>query len=66
MRATTQFDRKEKNLAVDTKGLQALLNCGRKSAVDIGENAEARIQIGKRVLWNVNKIQKYLDWISSE
>lgn len=54
-----------KRLAVTTDQLQALLGCGRKSAVDVGELAEARIQLGKRVLWNVQKVQTYLDLISA-
>lgn len=52
-------------LTVTTEELQVLLGCGRKSAVDIGELAEARIQLGRRVLWNVEKIKTYLDLISS-
>lgn len=52
-------------LAVTTEDLQKLLSCGRKSAVDIGEMAEAKIQLGRRVLWNVDKIKAYLDLISS-
>ena len=51
-------------VAVDMQGLQAMLNCGRKTATDIGTKAGARIQIGRRVLWNVGKVQKYLDSIS--
>lgn len=41
-----------------------MLGCGRKGAVDIGTAAEAKVQIGRRVFWNVGKIQKYLDAIS--
>ena len=52
-------------LAVTTEELQALLGCGRKSAVDIGALAEARIQLGKRVLWNVEKVKIYLNLISA-
>ncbi len=52
-------------LTVTTDELQALLGCGRKSAVDIGELAEARIQLGKRVLWNVEKVKIYLNLISA-
>lgn len=52
----------DKNL-VDTLELQILLCCGRVSAVKIGETAGARVQLGRRVLWNVSKIQKYLDEI---
>ena len=52
-------------LTVTTEELQVLLGCGRKSAVDIGELAEAKIQLGRRVLWNVEKIKIYLNLISS-
>lgn len=54
----------ENKKTVDTVGLQAMLSCGRKSSVDIGIAAGARIQVGRRVLWNVKKVQQYLDTIS--
>lgn len=50
--------------SVDTKELQEMLSCGRATAVEIGNNANARIQIGRRVLWNVKRINQYLDSIS--
>lgn len=50
--------------SVDTKELQQMLSCGRATAVEIGNNANARIQFGRRVLWNVRKINAYLDSIS--
>lgn len=49
---------------VDTAGLQEMLCSGRKTAIEIGTAAEARIQVGRRVLWNVNRIQQYIDAIS--
>lgn len=49
---------------VDTEKLQGMLTAGRKTAVEIGTAAGARIKVGRRVLWNVAKIQKYLDAIS--
>lgn len=49
---------------VDTEGLQEMLSSGRKTALRVGTAAGARIQIGRRVLWNVSKIQNYLDDIS--
>lgn len=52
------------NLTVDTAGLQSLLSAGRATAVEIGTAAGAKITVGRRVLWNVLKIQKYLDEIS--
>ena len=51
-------------LLVDTKDLQMLLSCGYKTAVELGEQAKAKVYVGKRVLWNVNKMQAYLDAIS--
>jgi len=48
-------------LTVNTDNLAKLLSCGRATAVKIGEAAKAKIQIGRCVLWNVRKIQKYLD-----
>lgn len=50
--------------SVDTKELQEMLSCGRVTAVQIGNEANARIQIGRRVLWNVRKVNAYLDSIS--
>lgn len=50
--------------SIDTKELQEMLSCGRVTAVQIGNDAGARIQIGRRVLWNVKKINLYLDSIS--
>lgn len=51
-------------LAVDTKELQSMLCCGRDTAVKIGTEAKARLQFGKRVLWNVEKVQEYLNHVS--
>lgn len=50
--------------AVDTEALQALLMSGRKTATEIGMAAGARIKVGRRVLWNMEKIKKYLNDIS--
>ena len=52
------------NLTVDTAGLQSLLSAGYPTAVEIGTAAGAKITVGRRVLWTVSKIQKYLDEIS--
>ncbi len=60
--AITDIDR----LTVTTERLQNILDCGRPTAVEIGTLAKARIEIGRRVLWNVSKIQKYLDSIATE
>lgn len=53
-------------LTVDTPELQNILGCGRSTAVQIGTQAKARIQIGKRLLWNVSKVQNYLNAIATD
>lgn len=62
MNATTKnsnidFTRK---LTVDTEELQQILSLGRKSAVEVGNLANAKIVIGKRIVWNLHKISDYL------
>lgn len=51
-------------ITVTTDELQELLSCGRDSAVQIGQTAGAKVQIGRRVLWNVEKIRRYVNDIS--
>ena len=40
--------------------LQEKLNCGYQTAVKIGEQAQARIFVGRRVWYSVKKIEEYL------
>lgn len=67
MNATTRNDTipAGKKLAITTEELAAMLSCGRKTAVEIGRDACACIQYGKRVLWNVERIKIHLDAISA-
>ena len=53
-------------LTANTDSLAEYLDCGRATAVKIGEAAGAKIQIGKRVLWNMSKVQSYLDSLSAD
>lgn len=66
MRATKKFENVDvtTKIAINIEELQSLLSCGRQAAVDIGNRAEARIQIGKRVFWNIRKIKEYRTLIS--
>ena len=66
MRATKKSEMVMNQVAVTTENLQNILDCGRPTAVEIGTLAKARVEIGRRVLWNISKIQKYLDSISTE
>lgn len=52
-------------ITANTDTLAECLDCGKNTAVKIGEAAGAKIQIGKRVLWNVGKVQSYLDSIAT-
>ena len=63
MNPTTRKQSSSK-ITIDTPELMQMLTCGRVTAVEVGTRAGARIKIGKRVLWNVGKIQAYLDSIS--
>lgn len=64
MRATKARGNTEKQMLVDTNGLQEMLCAGRPAAVKIGTDAGARVQSGRRVFWNVQKVQRYIDSIS--
>lgn len=48
-------------IAVDIEKLCAMLSCGQATARKIGEEAQARIIIGRRVLYSVEKVTSYLD-----
>ncbi|RKI90548.1 hypothetical protein D7V94_13840 [Parablautia intestinalis] len=62
MRKTTESQLELKHrMLISTADLQELLSCGRSTTVKIGTEAGAKVQIGKRVLWNREKIQKYLN-----
>lgn len=48
-------------ITVSTEKLAELLDCGKITAKKIGTEAGAKIQIGRRTLWNMSKIKKYID-----
>lgn len=64
MNATKTRETGGNKILVDTLGLQEMLCAGRPSAVRIGTEAGARVQSGRRVFWNVKKVQQYLDTVS--
>lgn len=51
-------------ILINTDELQAQLGCGRCSAVKLGMQAKARVEIGRRVLWNRQKVAEYAYKIS--
>lgn len=48
-------------IMINVDQLQEKLNCGHQTAVKIGKAARARIYVGRRVWYNVSKIEKYLE-----
>lgn len=62
MRKTTKYSSSVSgSITVSTETLAEMLDCGKVTAVKIGNAANARIQIGRRILWNTTKIREYLD-----
>lgn len=51
-------------LMVTTEQLMRKMNCGYQTAVTIGAKAGARIYVGRRVWYNLNKVEKYLQEIA--
>ena len=53
-------------MLISTPELQKMIGCGRANAVKFGDEAGARVRIGKLLRWNVAKIQKYMDEIADD
>lgn len=51
-------------LTVNLDKLSAMLSCGHSTAKKVAEQAEARIIIGRRVLYSVDKVRDYLACIA--
>lgn len=62
----SSMEKKCTKLAVKTSTLMELLDCGRPAAIRIGSAANAKIIIGRKILWNVSAVRKYLDNISEQ
>ena len=46
---------------MDTEELRAYTNLGRNNAMKLGEEIGAKLQIGRRVLWDRRKIDEYFN-----
>ena len=58
-------ERKQDNAVyVDAEGLAAIISCGRSTAIKLGKEAGARVQIGKSVRYSVEKVKAYLDGLT--
>ena len=60
----TNKSNEENPILYDIIALQNNLNCGRYTAEKIARAAGARVQIGKRVLYDRKLIEKYLQSIA--
>lgn len=60
----TSLREAEEVITVDIEKLSAMLSCGRATARKIGEQAEAKICIGRRVLYSVDRVRKYIGDVS--
>ena len=47
-------------ILISTADLRETLSCGTSTATKIGIEAGAKVQIGRRVLWNREKVEKYI------
>ena len=63
MRKTTAFTGADAIL-IDIEGLQARLNIGKNSCYKVADEAQAVVRIGRRRLYNLDKIRTYLNGIS--
>lgn len=62
----TKIRATEQPIAVDIEGLSAMLSCGRATARKIGEQAGAKIVIGRRVLYSIEKVKNYLSYLEEQ
>lgn len=54
----------DNKITVDINGLQAMLSVGKNTAANVGEKAGAVIRIGRRKLYNVKKIEEYMQQLT--
>ena len=50
-------------ITVNIDKVSAMLSCGHATARKIGEQAGAKIIIGRRVLYSVEKVKNYLSYL---
>lgn len=68
MNATTKSNSIPLNekITLSTEELMTVLSCGRATAVEIGKTAQSRVVIGRRILWNADRVRNYINSISTE
>ena len=63
MQKTRDF-KTDRKITVDINTLQSMLCVGRNTATQIGKDAGAVLHVGRRTLYNVAKIEKYLNTLA--
>lgn len=48
-------------ILIDLKGLMKILSCGRVAAERVGKDSAAIVRVGRRKLYNMEKIRAYID-----
>lgn len=61
MRARTVTTITGESRLMDTEELRAYTNLGRNNAMKLGEEIGAKVQVGRRVLWDRRKIDDYFN-----
>ncbi|MCC8060734.1 MAG: hypothetical protein LIO81_07870 [Clostridiales bacterium] len=61
MKKTLDRDSGGNFVTVNADTLAAMLDCGRATAVKVGVDAGAKIQVGRRTLYKIDLINRYLD-----
>lgn len=60
MRKTSESTCKiQERILLTTKEMQNLFGCGRAAAIRLGEDANARVDVGKRVFWNKARLKAF-------
>ena len=59
----TRLRKTDQIIAVDIEKLAGMLSCGRATARKIGEQAGARIEIGRRGLYSGDAVKKYRETV---
>lgn len=48
-------------MLIDLKGLMKMLSCGRVAAERVGKDSAAIVRVGRRKLYNIEKIRAYIN-----
>lgn len=64
MRIRTTVASSGESRLMDTEELRAYTSLGRNNAMKLGDEIGARVQVGKRVLWDKRKIDAHLDMLT--